>query len=117
MENADIVDAVTLPESLDIENINPSENFSLPNAVIKCTTNMNDILDWPETPIRKGTKVQKTKKSYVLTNSIWIEEETKRKEAKRKIETEKEEKKAERLKKQALKNNEKKTKTSKKTKK
>ena len=107
LDNAAIVDAVIVPESHDNEIISPSDSFSLPNPVKQSTTNMYDILDWPETPIRKGTKkVQKTKKSFVITNCIWIEDEANRKEEKRKIEAVKEEKKAERLKKKILKDKE-----------
>lgn len=89
-ENVEAIIPLELPA---LEIITKSENFSLPISVKQSLTSMNDILDWPETPIRKGTKVQKTKKSFVITNSIWIEEETKRKEERKKIEAAKEEKK------------------------
>lgn len=73
----------------------------------KTHTAIDDILDWPETPLRKGTKPQKQKKSFVITNASWIKEEEKRKDEKRKLETDREEKKAKRIEKKRNKDNEK----------
>lgn len=105
-ENILTVDGnMDIPEKIqkDFEFVTPS--CTKLNPTTQAYTPMEDILDWPQTPLRKGSKVQKNKKSFVITNSLWIEDEERRKEDKRKIEYLKEERKAERIKKKALKEN------------
>lgn len=67
------------------------------------TRSIDEYLDWPETPLRKGCKPNKIKKPFVVTSPLWIKQEEVKREQKQKIETDKENRKADRIKNKELK--------------
>lgn len=52
-----------------------SNNVSCITVPSYATGGIEDFLNWPETPLRKGCKPNQTKKPFVVTSPLWIQQE------------------------------------------